>query len=795
VHRGKAHRRRYWTASLALAGALLVTHAAIAQIATDGTLGAAQSLAGPGFSIPASLGQQLGGNLFHSFSQFNLTAGQSATFSGPVDVQNIIGRVTGSSPSSIDGTLRSSIANANLYLINPKGVLFGPNAQIDVSGSLHVSTADYLSLGPSGRFAATNPGTSVLSTAAPSAFGFLAANPAGISVTSSTLAVPAGKGLSLVAGSLNINGAAISAPAGQMNLVATASAGEVALAGPAAGTGGAISIAGQSFIDANSAPGLASGTIRIRGGQFTITDSTLGAINSEAGQGGDVDIQVARLSVTGGGIIGTSTSGPGNAGNLSIAASESVSISGRNALNQRSSLVTAAANNSSGNAGSITITTPLLAMDDSLVNSASALLATGNAGDVTVQVGRLEMINGGQINSSTFGTGRGGNITVNATESATMSGHSAPLDYISGLVAFTFGGDGGSISVSTPALRLDGGIIATGTGSLTGAPAGKADIQVGTATLVNGGRIDGTTFFSGQGGNVTLTARDSIFISGSRDAATTEGLLHAFVFNLAPPIITDNYSVLRPFFGDFATSGLVSRSVFVGPGGSIAAAAPRITIAEGAKISAESAGIGNAGSIALNASDSLTLLSGGSLTTTSLVADGGNITIIAGNKVELRDSSILTSVGQGAGRGGNITIDPAYVILQNSQILANAFGGPGGNISITAGTYIQDPQSLVQASSTLGAPGAISVNAPNLDASAGQVAPSAYFDASLLMRESCSVRASRAANSFTGAGRGGLAAAPDQLSFGVYADVANAFATSDDARPLQVAGTPLACSQ
>ena len=93
-----------------------------------------------------------------------------------------------------------------------------------------------------------------------------------------------------------------------------------------------------------------------------------------------------------------------------------------------------------------------------------------------------------------------------------------------------------------------------------------------------------------------------------------------------------------------------------------------------------------------------------------------------------------------------------------------------------------------------GTPGTISVSAPNLDASAGQVAPSTYFDASLLMRESCSVRASRATNSFTGAGRGGLAAAPDQLSFGVYADVAGANLASDDARPFQVAGTPLTCT-
>src|SRR4029077_16082075 len=106
-----------------------------AGITTDGSLGPASSLAGPNFMIPASLGRIAGGNLFQSFGQFNLSQGELATFSGPTNVHNILARVTGGQVSSVDGTIRSTIAGANLYLLNPAGVIFGADASIDVSGS------------------------------------------------------------------------------------------------------------------------------------------------------------------------------------------------------------------------------------------------------------------------------------------------------------------------------------------------------------------------------------------------------------------------------------------------------------------------------------------------------------------------------------------------------------------------------------------------------------------------------------------------------------------------------------
>src|SRR6185436_12061026 len=125
--------------------------------------------------------------------------GDVATFSGPANIQNILSRVTGGSSSSIDGTIRSDIAGANLFLINPNGIIFGPNAVVDVSGSFAASTANYLKLADGARFVASlDADDSGLSTAPVSAFGFLGTHHGAITIQQSTLAVQEGKTISLV---------------------------------------------------------------------------------------------------------------------------------------------------------------------------------------------------------------------------------------------------------------------------------------------------------------------------------------------------------------------------------------------------------------------------------------------------------------------------------------------------------------------------------------------------------------------------------------------------------------------
>src|SRR3954464_6841798 len=127
-------------AGLAMVLALPIRGARGQGITVDGRLSPAQTLAGPDYAIGAELGQQVGGNLFHSFGAFGLNRGETATFRGTASVANVIGRVTGGAQSSIDGTVCSTMPRANLYLINPAGVVFGPNAQVVVSGSFHASS-------------------------------------------------------------------------------------------------------------------------------------------------------------------------------------------------------------------------------------------------------------------------------------------------------------------------------------------------------------------------------------------------------------------------------------------------------------------------------------------------------------------------------------------------------------------------------------------------------------------------------------------------------------------------------
>lgn len=229
-----------------LAVMLATTTTTYAEVVLDGTLGPQAELAGietngwTEFKITDNLGKQIGDNLFHSFAKFNINTGEIASFSGPDTIQNVISRVTGGESSYIDGDLHSSMPNADMYLLNPAGVMFGPNAWLDIQGSLHVSTADYLRLGTEGRFDATYPERSVLTVAPPSAFGFLSESPtpSGVSKQSGFLSVPRGKMLSFIGGDLTLQDSQfpteygplnsyMMAPDGQINLVSVASSGEI----------------------------------------------------------------------------------------------------------------------------------------------------------------------------------------------------------------------------------------------------------------------------------------------------------------------------------------------------------------------------------------------------------------------------------------------------------------------------------------------------------------------------------------------------------------------------------------
>jgi filamentous hemagglutinin family protein len=277
-----------------------------AQITLDGSLGPREALRGPNYAISDSVGQIRGPNLFHSFGQFNLSQVARATFTGPDTITHILGRVTGGNPSNIDGTIRSQIPGANLYLLNPSGVLIGPHASLDMSGAFHVSTADVIRLADGGAFFAHPAAPSVLTVAPPAAFGFLSPAPAKITVQGSTLEAPTGKSLSLVGGDVEVTGGTLITRSGRLTLVSVREPGEVpfdhAVQAPALSLGsvqrlGTISLSHGAILGAGGNPG---GTVIIRGGRLVMTDNAeirANAAGSTDGGSRVIDVQVAESVV------------------------------------------------------------------------------------------------------------------------------------------------------------------------------------------------------------------------------------------------------------------------------------------------------------------------------------------------------------------------------------------------------------------------------------------------------------------------------------------------------------------
>ncbi|MEM6405362.1 MAG: filamentous hemagglutinin N-terminal domain-containing protein, partial [Pseudomonadota bacterium] len=189
------------------------------NIVLDGSLGQAHRLSGPDYQVPADLGVLQNTNLFHSFSAFNLAAWESATFSGPDVLQHIIARVKGP-VSEINGTLRSEIPGADLWLINPAGIQFGDQATLELAGALHLSTADYLQFADDSRWYMTEPlSDGMLSVAPPESFGFLDAPAGAIRIQGSQLQLGAGEAVHLMSGDIAlVSGAQLQVEGGQIRI-------------------------------------------------------------------------------------------------------------------------------------------------------------------------------------------------------------------------------------------------------------------------------------------------------------------------------------------------------------------------------------------------------------------------------------------------------------------------------------------------------------------------------------------------------------------------------------------------
>jgi len=666
-------------------------------------------------TISQDLGLTRGNNLLHTFLTFNIDAGESATFTGSNDISNIIARVSGDSASQIDGLLRSTITDANLFLINPNGVAFGAGASIDVNGSVHISTADSIVFADDSRLLVSDTGASGFTTAAPAAFGFGDAA-AGISfdgVTISTLETDRLSALSLVGGDINLSESSITVAGGDIDVFANGGAQDIALAAGdrdlAIAELGVITISNEVFtpgkIDLNTS-GEAAGRLSLSAAEIGLTRAFVFSDTEGNGTGGAIDVWATdALVLSEGARITTDATGGGAGGDLMIQ-SASVSLSGTNTALAASTL------SAGGDAGNINV----VADSVSIVENAQISSVTSNAspgGDITISTGVLTMASGGQIAGQATSRGQGADVVITATDriSIDATGTSAGeetgirVDSINFLPFFT-GGDAGDIVITAPTLNLTGNAVIAA-----------------QATLPS----------SGAPGAITLNVDDLVINGGSRISTLTSSSVDAG----AIVINTESLQIAG------SGSSITATSQSSATGGSIALSGNSISVVDGATVTVNASSSGDAGDISLIALERLAVLDGAQIKTNAENSGGGNVTIDVIDTIYLRDSTVTASAGgtESDDNGGNISIDPRFVILDNASIVAQAVAGNGGLIDLVADNYIADTQSFLDASSELGNDGEVRITTPYNSISGVLGTLSVSFDAVAdISSDACSAR-------------------------------------------------------
>lgn len=716
-----------------------------AEVIMDGSLGQPININGPNYQIQPEYGKQAGTNLFHSFEQFNINHNESTNFIVSGDIENIISRITGGEPSHIDGLIRSTrqgtniTSNANLFLLNPFGIVFSENASLDIGGSFHASTADYLKLGNNDKFYSSPIESEVLSTSPPQAFGFMDDTIGDIlfegqgeiaveEYRNSGLHVNNNQTISLIGGNINIfkgtffydvfnqgyiNPGSLIAPAGNINLVAVASTGEVFLKNNELDTSaihqlGRISIADFSLIDVSGELG---GNVRIRAEQLDIHDSYIFA-DTGFNDGGVIDILANKLSMNNS-EIGILTSTGGNAGDILINANDTITLN--------NSLIYHISENN-GNCGNISINAKNLMLFESSISIAS--FGFGNCGNISIDAKNLFLNNGSQIFNRTWDSGNGGDITIQNCEILKLSGHdidgqSSHIHSLSGDNAYNEGnGDAGNIIIkNTQKISIEDGCqIATVT--YTSGHGGDISILNHDQIVLSGMDLEGfsSTILSdtrntdienaGDAGNLFIQTKALELQDGAKISSSSQGTGNAGNIRIeAKDTIT--LSGCERYDGQGSTiSNDTRRKINAGQAGRIEIFTNTLSMTDGAQISSSSTGTGDSGTIIINASEQITLngrdqfIDDNQQTTIfSITTDqentpeqSGHITLQT-KYLFLTDNAIVSTSSKGKADAGHIVAEVGTAVLKNANIysssLAPLSGGNAGTISIIAKQSIQ----------------------------------------------------------------------------------------------------------
>ena len=626
-----------------------------------------------------------GPNLFHSFGKFSVGENNIANFlnDSSLPTSNILGRVTGGNVSNIFGTIQTTgFGSANLFLMNPAGFLFGPNATLNVGGMVTFTSADYFRLTDGARFKAVpNAAADALLSAAPvAAFGFLGSHPGAITVQGSQFMVAPGTGLSLVGGNITIQSGTLqdgtvqparlsahgqlSMPAGQINLVSVASKGEVVRTSTPQG-GADLDVSSFSHLGnvTINGGGTDAGLTLIRGGQLVMNNAYIG-LPGPNDPGLPIDTRAVDIAVRGDALL------QGSSINTRLG---DTTITAKNLTLNSTRIYADASNSITQNLQGTSVF--LNASNNLTIDSASSV---GISYIVNYVSGANISLSGGRIvmDGSLYTTGDArpsGSVSLDATRSIDVTG---TISTRVGDVLFTKSGD---VNIHAPIVRVTGGTI-----NAAGGPLGAGDVTItGTnVSLTNGTKIDANTGPSGDAGHITIRAGK---------------------------VLVDHSSLS------------VSNNIDTGPGTISIDANQSLIIQNGSTLSANNSalipgptGI-QAGTIHLESGHKI-IVQDSTVSANSVGAHGGTIELKSPGVVRIKDSVISASTtgDTAAAHGGTIEIaTPRKVVIKGSELQTNAAAGPGGTIKITATQrVVEDAASVISATSATGPDGSVTITAP-----------------------------------------------------------------------------------
>lgn len=694
------------------------------------------------YNITESLGRTEGANLFHSFDTFNIDQSETANFLAGTGIDNIITRVTGGETSTINGTIK---APTNFFLLNTSGIIFGANANLDINGTFHASTADYIEFGDNEILETNAPVDATLYSAPPSAFGFTSSNPAAITVTGATLNNN-GYDLSLIAGDITINqGAQIQTDNARIQLASMGSAGvastdtssmnmDVNMGGININQDSSIDSGGgkivlrsgklvmqESRISSDAVSDDSQGIDIVSAGSMDMTDATISSATDSEFGGGDIritahDLSLNSLDMTGSAII-TNTSGSG--------AGADIRINARNIALHNGSKISA---NTDGTAdgGDIHIrdNESLEVSSQAKIETTAGHFDSGKSGDIHIDTSNITMT--GVVNSANYDfanfTGiRSGNALlagsksgdIDITANSITMDHNARIQTTSHNVLSGAGLESGSILIKSDTLHVKNG---SGIRTASNGVAGSINIYskelIVTGASENVHTVNRRYVKSGilrQGdGEKPLNIRssyvefsDGAYISSESkfpgslasgdiniwaDTVNIEGFnQRIYQLDTANGISEEN--ALAAARTQVNASSDTNNDVEDRKSGNINIAAYDIQIhnkgALIANVNANSDLSGNSeiGSIILNSQRFF--MNDGYISAQSSHTHGGTVTIDSSQSAIITNSTIY-GAASGAGNGGNINLSSAFLYLNNDTLSASAEGGNGGNITISA---------------------------------------------------------------------------------------------------------------